>query len=376
MKRTVFITGYPRQLARLIAEESLEDPEVTAVMLVRPRHHGEWGAWAQRLGERAARVEAVLGDVSSIDLGLSGAAYRALATRADVIHHAAVATAEGEQVRLAEQLNLQGTRELIALVDAAHGWGRRPRVVIQSSVRVAGDFVGTLSEADLELGQGFRGPIESSLFRAERAWRRAPAAWGVTVVRRALMVGHSVTGEVDLLDGLYVLILLLLSAPVDLQVVPLPVIGEQPLNIVPVDFVARASVALGQDVTMAGQTVHLVDPSPLPVRRVWELLARASSKQLGRGVVPVHVARALLSAPGLERLARSPRAFFDQVASRAWFGASNSQRWLRGAAIECPPFAGYAEVLVGAVRARLAASPMRRVEAVEAREADADDPLW
>ena len=35
MKRTVFITGYPRQLARLIAEESLEDPEVTAVMLAR-----------------------------------------------------------------------------------------------------------------------------------------------------------------------------------------------------------------------------------------------------------------------------------------------------------------------------------------------------
>ncbi len=93
--------------------------------------------------------------------------------------------------------------------------------------------------------------MAASLRRAEallaRAWDEVPS----TLLRVATVVGHSRTGDVDLLDGLYLVVLLMMSAPRDL-VAPLPLRDAATLNVVPVDHVARAGVALGASAAAAG----------------------------------------------------------------------------------------------------------------------------
>lgn len=374
MTDAALVTGFPRLIARRVATDLLTRGAPAVVLLVGAGHRDEAQRWRDALPlAEAARVTICEGDVTAIDLGLAGAEYLDLARRVGEVHHTALALSDADDPREAEALNTRGNREVLEFARTGLAAGAAPRVMVYGSVRVAGDFNGTLHEDDLELAQGFRSPWEASLLRVERLWRRAAREVPVTVLRAALTVGDSKTGEFDRIEGLYVLVLVLLGAPVELRApLPFALVGDRPLNVVPVDFVARAGVALAVAPEAVGRTLHLVDPTPLPARRLWELLARAAARQSGRGLVPVHVARALLTAPGRERLTRSPRAFVDQVVPRARYGSAGARSLLGLRGVECPPFADYVDGLVDAVRARLGAAPAR----VGATEADADDALW
>jgi hypothetical protein len=50
--------------------------------------------------------------------------------------------------------------------------------------------------------------------------------------------------------------------------------SEAPFNVVPVDFVIAAMTGAGRDPSLAGQTLHLVDPEPISAAQVFDLLAR------------------------------------------------------------------------------------------------------
>jgi len=373
---TALVTGFPRLLGRRVAETLVAQPDTRVIVLVGAGRGDEARRWREARGaEAAARIELVEGEVTSIDLGLAGADYLHLAARVTAVHHTALALSDADDPREAEALNARGNREVLEFARAGREVGAAPRVMVYGSVRVAGDFSGILHEEDLELGQGFRSPWEASLVRAERMWRRAMADLPVTILRAGLTVGDAKTGEFDRLEGLYVLVLVLLSAPVELTApLPFALVGDHPLNVVPVDFVARAGVVLAEVDEAVGRTLHLVDPTPLPARRVWELLARAAARQVGRGFVPVHVARALLTAPGRERLTRSPRAFVDQVAARARYASGGARALLGPRGVECPPLPNYVDALVEAVRARLGATP--GVSRGAKPEAETDDALW
>jgi nucleoside-diphosphate-sugar epimerase len=265
-------------------------------------------------------------------------------------------------------LNVQGAREIIEL-------GRNAKklraIVHHSSTAVAGDRRGVVREDELESGQKFASPIAQTLYHAERLMRRASASLPVIVLRPGMLVGHSVTGEIDRLDGPYLLILLILTSPVE---VPLPVSGNAPLQLVPVDYVARSAVALMDDPRAVGRTFHLVDPSPLPARRVYELVATTAGRRLPRGFIPVNISRALLRTPGLERFVKSPRAFLEQMATPVAFDTHNARELLAPRGIECPPFTSYVDTMVTFVRERLAA---RRAEqqSDESVAETIDDPL-
>jgi nucleoside-diphosphate-sugar epimerase len=222
----------------------------------------------------------------------------------------------------------------------------------------------------LKAGQSFRNVVEETKARAEKFMRAAMERLPITILRPATIVGDSSTGDVDRFDGPYLLILLVITSPPDIAL-PLPGRGDEPLNLVPIDWVARASVAIGRDPRAHGRTFHLADPHPLSARRFFELVARAGGRRGPRGSIPANLAKALLRAPGLERLAQSPRAFLETMTTAVTYDTGNADELLTSLGVgPCPPLETYIDKLVDFVRERL-----RHKRATKKRSADVEDPL-
>lgn len=362
------ITGFPRQITRLIAASLVAEGERVAI-LARPRHFDEAHRFAQGLSP-AGLAEVIEGDVTSIDMGLAGAEYLALAARVTAVHHAAVATPDAADPRLAAHLNEQGAREV--LLFAKERRGAPPRVVYYGSVASAAGVRERVPAAPLVAHPMPRDPVAASLRRAEslfaRAWDEVPS----TLLRVATVVGHSETGEVDILDGLYLAVLLMMSAPRELSV-PLPLRERATLNVVPVDYVARMGVSLARSPAAAGRVLHVVDPSPIAARRGLELLAETVARRAPRGMVPVNITRAVLRTPGMDRVVKSPRAFAERFAGRAHYEGDGGAALLGESTPRCPAFESYVDALVDHVRDRLAKSP---VVGDTVAEIEDDDPLY
>jgi len=193
------------------------------------------------------------------------------------------------------------------------------------------------------------------------------------VVRPATIVGDSRTGEIDRFDGPYLLILLIVTTPAEIAV-PLPARADTPLNLVPIDFVVRASLAIGRDPRAIGRTFHLVDANPVTAKRAFDLVAKAGGRPSPRGVIPTNLAKALLRTPGLERFAKSPRAFVERLATPVRFDAKNANELLGRTGIVCPPFESYVDAIVDYVRDRIREKRERRdFEGVRLDEVDSID---
>ncbi len=132
-------------------------------------------------------------------------------------------------------------------------------IVVHSSALVSGNRTGLVLEEELSAGQVFRTPVEETLARAERLLRSAMGELPIAVVRPTQMVGDSRTGEVDRLDGPYLLILLIVSSPQEFPVL-LPTRGDAPMHLVPIDYVVRAAHRIGMQPDAMGRTFHLADP--------------------------------------------------------------------------------------------------------------------
>jgi hypothetical protein len=85
---------------------------------------------------------------------------------------------------------------------------------------------------------------------------------------------------------------------------------------------------------------------------VYELVAQRADKKPPRGVIPTGLARALLRAPGLERLARAPLAFLEAFNHLALYNCRHTLELLGGepSNLRCPPFDSYVGNLVRYVR--------------------------
>lgn len=366
MSETVVLTGLPTLLARRIAQRVLDAPRARLVAVVRAKFQESARQFVDELPREARdRVTLLEGDAASMDFGLSGREFKRLAAEVDLIHHAAQVTYFGVDERTADAVNVRATREALELARAAT---HLRAFVHHSTASVSGDRRGMVLESELDRGQRPRNVVEGTKLRAEKIVRNAARDVPVIVVRPTTVIGDSLTGEVDRLDGPYLLVLLLLTSPAELAM-PLPSHGEALLHLVPVDYVAAASVAIGRDPRAVGQTFHLVDPSPLTMRRTFELVARAAGRRLPRGFIPANVTKALLRTPGLERFVKSPRAFLDQLVTPVQYNARNTEAILSGTGLHAPPFESYVDTLVTHVRERVLAERKKRAEA------EIDDPL-
>lgn len=364
--RVHFVTGYPgfigrRLIGRLV--EALRGQQDRLVLLVQPASAPRAREDLARQG--ASRAEVVEGDVERMHLGLSGAEFKDLSREVTDVWHLAARTYLGADPTEMRRVNVEGTRNVVDLALAAK---RLRRLNHFSSAYVSGDRVGVILEEELAMGQRFRNAYEETKYQAEILVRRAQAEIPATIYRPSIVVGDSRTGEIDRFEGPYALAILLVASPL---AVPLPLPGDAvaPLNVVPVDFVVDAALAVSRHPEANGRTVHLVDPAPLSARRVYEMIAARAGKKLPPVSLPARAVQALLELPVLERLSRAYRPAIEYVNHLAIYNCRSLLELLDGTGIRCPPIASYLDRLIGFVQATFA----RRQE--QELLAEADDPL-
>ena len=360
---TTLFTGYPGFIGRRLVHRMLESPRRgRLVLLVEPAHAA--AARAEIARRAPGEVEVWEGDVSAMHLGLSGAEWKSLLRDVSTIWHLAAASRLDSGSDISRRVNVEGTRNVLELARAA---SLPPRLHHFSSAFVAGDRRGVVMEDELMLRQRFRSPYEHSKARAEELVQRARSEVPITIYRPGIVVGDSRTGQIDRFEGPYYLAILLVTSPL---AVPLPLPGEggAPLNVVPVDFVVDAALAIARDPAAVGKTVHLVDPAPMSARRVYEMIAERAHRRMPRVSLPHKVVEAVLSLPLLERFSRQQRAAIDSVNQLVFYSPMNLLSLLEGTGVRCPPITSYLDRLIDFVRDHLEGLQST------AREAD-EDPL-
>jgi thioester reductase-like protein len=342
------VTGFPKLLARRLAAALLARPQARLSLLAREQDAEEASAFAAALEpEGGKRVEVLLGEVANLHLGLSTGEYRALSHHAtDILHTAELSQLSAPKSEL-WSVNVEGTR---AILELASDCRKLRRLTHVSTVFVAGDRTGVVAEDELALGQSFRNEYERTRFEAEMLVRRAMGELPCSVLRPAIVVGDSRTGEIDRFEGPYSIAILLVTSPVSVPV-PLPGDGAAPLNVVPIDFVVAAGAAIHHDPRAVGRTFHLVDPNPPSSRTVWELVARRSGRKLPRPSLGYRLTDALLKLPGLERLTREQRTAIAYVNHLTFFSSRNTLELLDATSIRCPHIESYLDLLIEYVRA-------------------------
>ncbi len=143
--------------------------------------------------------------------------------------------------------------------------GRLARWVHLSTAFVCGERSGIVREAEGDCGQRFHNVYERVKLEAEGAIRAAGRAAGVevTVLRPSIVVGDAPVTPGGNPSNLFFAFIRLVAALVRWSrgaAVALRVEGapRAPFNIVPLDYVAAATLALAEHPDAAGQTFHLV----------------------------------------------------------------------------------------------------------------------
>jgi NAD(P)-dependent dehydrogenase (short-subunit alcohol dehydrogenase family) len=338
-------TGFiGRHLLRLLARRN----GVTFV-LVRPASRERLEALIDSLGAREG-LRPVEGDITRPLLGLDADDQGRL-RGADVYHLAAVYDLEAPE-DANERANVEGTRNVVELAQRIGA-----RLHHMSSIAVAGArWKGLFTEEMFAEGQVLDHPYYRTKYEAERIVRESSVRW--RIYRPGLVVGSSETGEAHRIDGPYYAFKLIQRLRNAIpQWVPLIGIEGGEVNIVPVDFVARALDAIGHREGLDGGTFHLTDPAPQRLGDVTnEFCSAAHAPQFtlrvdsraGR-MLPSET-RAMLEhwsvAQTLKRRlldgVRIPEEAIRFASSRARFTCAGAHAALEGTGVACPPLYTYA----------------------------------
>jgi nucleoside-diphosphate-sugar epimerase len=287
MSEHLLLTGAVGLLGRYLLRDLLLAGQPLAVLI---RSQGDSPAaarlervlrhWEAELRHPLARPVCLEGDLTLPDLGLSGEARRWIAGHcAGVLHNAASLTFVGSD-RQADPwfTNVGGTSHVLDL--CRHEGVRALHYV--STAYVCGQCPGPVFEGDLDHGHEFRNDYERSKFEAEKLVRGASFLERLTVYRPATIVGDSRTGYTSTYHGLYSYLQFVwtLRQYADLEPdgrwhapIRLNVTGDEPRNLIPVDWVSAVMTRILTQPALHGRTYHLAPPRPVTARELEAAMA-------------------------------------------------------------------------------------------------------
>jgi thioester reductase-like protein/putative sterol carrier protein len=297
----IFLTGANGLLGRYLLRDLLASGRPVGVLI----RDSVSASAAERLAELQWFCEESLrrslphpmllqGDLRTPGLGL-GMIERHWLTRhaRAVIHSAAYVSYQPTPDGEPWQTNVLGTRRLLELCQSL-GITQMHHL---STAFVCGDRRGSVSEDELDCGGGSKNAYERSKFAAEELVRQFPGMQ-TTIYRPSVVVGDSRTGYTCTYHHFY----RFLELAVRLSAKPssrrqrvalrLPLTGTETQNIVPVDWVAQALLALLDRPRGHGRTYHLA---------AWESVRLDEIKSMFEELLPLEgiqwVGQAGLSDP-------------------------------------------------------------------------------
>ncbi|MDX6657605.1 MAG: hypothetical protein QOH62_2398 [Solirubrobacteraceae bacterium] len=311
MSDAILLTGATGFVGMAVLARLLERDERPVVVLVRADDQEQADARLRDvLGDLCAepeehlwRVRAVAGDLELPGLGIESHARDRIAEEVGEIVHAAASVSFELALDASRAINVAGTRRMLDLARecAASGGGLR-RFTYVSTAYVAGTRSGTVHEHELAAGQDFRNAYEHSKHEAEMLVQSCHGELPVTVVRPSIVVGERGTGWTTSFNVMY--------AP--LRAFSLGAYSVVPgrrrahVDIVTVDHLADAIVALGAAPEARGGTFHVVGgDNATTLGEMADLSARRFGRRMPRFVPPPIYRRAI--EPFLLRRGDAPR---------------------------------------------------------------------
>lgn len=335
------VTGGTGFIGRRVVSQLVARGEDTEVWVLVRR--GSLSRFERLAADWGDRVKPLVGDLAAPALGLTDQAVDDLGPVDHIVHCGAIydITATDAVQRAANVAGTRGVIELAGRLDAT--------LHHVSSIAVAGRHRGEFTEQDFDLGQDLPTPYHQTKFEAELLVRSAPGL-RYRVYRPGVVVGDSRTGEMDKVDGPYYFFGLLakLARLPSLTPMVLPDTGRN--NIVPVDFVVDALVALMHSDGRDGQTFHLTAAKTIGLRGIYRGVAKEAGLPPLRGSLPSATATPFLRATGRAKVLRNmavtqlgiPAEILDVVDLTPTFTAHHTAAALRGTGITAPEFASYA----------------------------------
>ena len=360
-QKTILITGATGFLGSFITQELLE-AGFRLKLLVRKTHSlqatervseifplSALSVFADRT--RVGRIEIIEGDVSKKYLGLDTREYRRLAETIDEVFHCAAATKFNDGHNTLTQTNVSGTETVVRFCYTE----KIKRLHYISTAYVAGKRRDVVYEDELDKGQAFNNNYEKSKFDAEKILGQFVRQYDVptTVYRPSIIVGNSRTGYTKNYDNIYIFGKGLYylknyktqkSHENDFSMNPkrihqssyLRIPGDKygTINLIPVDYAARAIITISRRDESINKIFHIVNPSPPTLGEVAEWMAVATGNRIR--IVPFHELQAQPYTVFEKLFLRGTEAFQPYLFGESYFDFTNTKRLLSGTGIECP----------------------------------------
>src|SRR5436853_6150219 len=333
----VFVTGFPGFLAtRLVRRLAAEGARF--ILLTLPQFTGlaqlEAGKIATDTGADANNFRIIKGDITKPDLGLSTIELERARRETTTIFHLAAVYDLAVDSAVAAHVNVEGTLNINNFAKLIENLRRYHYV---STCYVAGKREGLIMETELHHDEGFRNHYEETKYLAELEVEALKSELPVTIHRPAVVCGDSRTGETAKYDGIYYLIQYLRMWPAALTLVNIGNRDVQ-LNLVPVDFVIDAMVALAEDDRAVGGTVPLADPTPLTTQRLVEGISKAVGGRDSFATVPAKIVYPVLMLPLAPRITGLPHSAVPYFFLEQTYDTTRAGGLLAPHGIRCPRF--------------------------------------
>jgi thioester reductase-like protein len=336
----VLLTGATGFLGTFLLAELLEKTNAKISCLIRPVDAEEgrqrltqqlkrFGLWNTRLEDR---IVPVLGDLSEPLLGLSQRQFDDLNETIDVIYHNGAAVNFIYPYNVLKPANVNGTREILRMAITDH---IKPLHFVSTISVVASDasqnHLSTITEDEpLRTWEGLSGGYAQSKWVAEKLVREAGLrGLPVTIYRPGYIAGDTRTG-VSNSDGLFSLYI---RACIEVSCVP---DADLEINMVPVDYVSKALIALSISKASVGRVFHLVNSHRTHISQLYDALV-SSGFPLEKVSTEVWLSRCKPNgalAPLLEPLSQQPN---NDNGRHPEFDCQGALSVLQPTGICCPP---------------------------------------
>ena len=349
LNETIFVTGFPGFLATRLVKR-LAGEGARFILLTQPAFVTAAREAVQQILYQteapATNFRIVEGDITEPDLGLSPDELAQARRETGTIFHLAAIYDLAVAQDVAARVNVEGTLNINEFAKTVE---RLRRYHYISTCYVAGRRQGLIKENELHHDAGFRNHYEETKYLAELQVEALKAELPITIHRPAVVCGDSKTGETAKYDGIYYLMHYLRRWPGGLTLLN---IGNRAvcLNLVPVDFVIEAMVALAKDDRAKGATVQLADPQPLTTKELFDEI----SKTIGGGrdsfaTLPAKIVYPVLMLPLAPKITGLPHSAVPYFFLEQTYDTTRAQELLAPHGIHCPRFPDYVEPLVNFV---------------------------
>ena len=353
---TYFVTGGTGFIGRNLIDQLLQRKGTVHVLVRRGSKKKFNRLVEERWADQRKRVVAVTGDLTKPVLGLSAADQEALSGKIRHFFHLAAVYDLKASEDQNQAANIDGTRHAIQCAEKL----KAKCFHHTSSIAAAGLYRGTFREDMFEEASGLAHPYFRTKHDSEGLVRKhCSIPW--RVYRPGIVVGHSKTGEIDKIDGPYYFFKLIQKMR---RMLPpwVPTLGLEGgrVNLVPVDFVARAMDHIAHKPKLDGQCFHLTDPSPKRIGEVMNLFAEAAHAPLMSmrldarlfSLIPAPVKQGLGMLPPVRRIINQvlkdlgiPKDMLSFFNYPTHFDTREAERALKGSGISVPSLDTYAWVL-------------------------------